>query len=306
MVEKVIDYLLVTTDPGVPGEALAGLSEAGADGPIAITGAVRIESIDETLAVRLLNASEFRGERWSPHRQFGVAQVFVREVDFSEGNLYAWDEDQSIYIALALSRLIRPHAIACDYAVRRIIDTDRSERLVPYDAQEARVAFRIEDGSRNWLDAGEARDLEALLAAYEPSVLPDRVKRALWLCELMVRERYLEDALPLIVAGLEALLKVGRRRLTDQFAQRTAALSGELGTGLTEAACRAAYDDRSAVVHGAIVDLSKPVARTRWVSEVDGLQQTLRGAIRKAIEEPRFRAVFATDQAIEGRFPLLP
>jgi len=44
----------------------------------------------------------------------------------------------------------------------------------------------------------------------------------------MVRERYLEDTLPLIVA-LEALLKVGRERLTAQFAQRTASLAGELG-----------------------------------------------------------------------------
>jgi hypothetical protein len=33
----------------------------------------------------------------------------------------------------------------------------------------------------------------------------------------MVLERYLEDALPLIVAGLEALLKVGRTHLTNQF-----------------------------------------------------------------------------------------
>jgi hypothetical protein len=178
--------------------------------------------------------------------------------------------------------------------------------LVPYDAGEARVAFRIEDGSRGWLDVGEAEEVRALLALYDHAALPDRVKRALWLCELMVRERYLEDALPLIVAGLEALLKVGRRRLTDQFSQRTAALSSELSTGLDEARCEEAYDDRSAVVHGARVDLSQRVVRTRWVSEVDALQQTLRGAIRKAIEDPGFRAVFSSDQAIETRWPLHP
>jgi hypothetical protein len=309
MVERVIDYLLVTTDPAVPGEELNGVSTAGSHGPIALTDQVRIDSIDEELAHRLMLACELRGERWEPARQYGVAQAFVREIDFTDdrcGNPYAWDEDQAIYVALALSRLIRPHATGCDYALRRIIDTDDRERLVSHDAEEARVAFRIDDRSRGWLDVGEAEQLRALLAVYDHAAMPSRIKRAMWLCELMVRERYLEDALPLIVAGLEALLKVGSGRLTDQFSQRTAALSAELSTGLDEARCEDAYDDRSGVVHGAQVDLSIPVHRTRWVSEVDGLQQTLRAAIRKAIEEPQFRALFASDAAIEARWPLRP
>jgi hypothetical protein len=76
-----------------------------------------------------------------------VAQVFVREVDPADPrqrNLYAGDEDQALYVTLALSRLVRPHAAACDYAVRRIIDTGGSERLVPYDAGEVRPALHSE------------------------------------------------------------------------------------------------------------------------------------------------------------------
>jgi len=172
---------------------------------------------DERRIVQLL-ACELRGERWEPARQYGVAQAFVPEVDFTDPrheNLYAWDDDQAIYVALALSRLIRPHATACDYAVRRIIDTDGRQRLVPHDAEAARVEFRIEDS-------------------------------------------------------------------------------------------RAAYDDSSGVVHGAQVDLGVPVVRTRFVSEVDALQLTLRAAIRKAIEDPQFRALFASDAAITVRWPLRP
>lgn len=220
-------------------------------------------------------------------------------------NLYAWDEDQALYITLALSRLIRPHATACDYTVRRIIDTNGSERLVPYDAGEARVAFQIEDRSRRgWIDAEEAEQLRALLAVYNHDAVPLRVRRALWLCELMVRERYPEDTLPLLVTGLEALLKVGRSRLTAQFAQRTAALSRELSTGLDEAQCVDAYGDRSGIVHGVQIDLSEPTYRSRFVAEVDGLQQTLRAAIRKAIEVSEFRAVFTADETIAARWPL--
>lgn len=186
------------------------------------------------------------------------------------------------------------------------MDTAASERLVPHDAGEARVAFRIDVGSRGWLDADEARQLRKLLEAYDPERLPRRVRRALWLCELMVRERYLEDTLPLIVAGLEALLKVGRERLTAQFAQRAAALAGELAIPLDEERALAAYDDRSGIVHGAQIDLSQPTEYGRFVATADALQQTLRAAIKKAVEELAFRSVFGADDDIAARWPLRP
>jgi hypothetical protein len=269
---------------------------------------VRIEALDDQLAGRLLAACDFRGERWEPARQYGVAYAFVREVppDDWQRQLYAWDEDQTLFTALALSRFIRPHATACDHAVRRLIDSAGSERLVPHDAGEARVAFRIDDGSRNWLDSSEAQKLNALLAAYRPDALPTRVRRAIWMCELMVRERYLEDALPLIVTGLEALLKVGRNRLAAQFAQRTAALAAELSIELDERGCTAAYDDRSGIVHGAHADLSEAAEFDRFVTTVGALQRVLRTALRTAIEDPTFAAVFADDKAVNERWPLRP
>ena len=208
-----------------------------------------------------------------------------------------------LFGTLALSRLVRPHAIACDYVARRLIDNDGSERLVPYDASEARVAYRIEDGSHGWLDLDDAEQLRALLAAYQPDHLPGRVTRAFRLAESMVRARFLEDTLPLVVTGLEALLKVGRRHLTEQFSQRTPALAEEFSIALTEDQCVDAYDDRSGIVHGAHVDLVHPADFTQMMVAVDGLQQTLRAAIRKAIEAPEFRALFASDAMILGRWP---
>jgi hypothetical protein len=306
VVETVLDYLLIPTDPGLPA---TDEHPAGAEGPVDLGNGTWIERPDAQLAERLMLACEFRGEQWTPARQFGVAQALVREVDSTDPrqrHLYAWDEDQRLYTTLALSRLIRPHGTACDYAVRRIVDTAGAERLIPHDAGEARVAFRIDTGSRGWLDTAEAQQLGALLAAYDPDRLPRRVSRALWLCELMVRERYLEDTLPLIVAALEALLKVGRERLTAQFAQRTAALAGELGILIEEEQAVAAYDDRSGIVHGAQIDLSQPTEYDRFVATVDALQQALRAATRKAIEDPGFGAVFAADDDIAARWPLRP
>jgi hypothetical protein len=120
----------------------------------------------------------------------------------------------------------------------------------------------------------------------------------------MVRERYLEDTLPLLVAGLEALLKVGRGRLTEQFAQRSAALAGELSIALGESDARDAYDDRFGIVHGAHIDLTQPTARSRFTRNADLLQQTLRGAVRTAIEDPEFRTLFASDATIVARWPI--
>jgi hypothetical protein len=306
VVETVLDYLLIHTDPGLPA---TDDHAAGTDGPFDLGNGVWIEGPDARLSERLMLACEFRGERWTPARQFEVAQALVREVDSTDPrqrHLYAWDEDQRLYTTLALSRLIRPHGAACDYAIRRLVDAAGSERLIPHDAGEARVAFRIDTRSRGWLDAGEAQQLGALVAAYDPERLPRRVKRAFWLCELMVRERYLEDTLPLIVAALEALLKVGRERLTAQFAQRTASLAAELGILLEEEQAVAAYDDRSGIVHGSQIDLSQPTESDRFVATADALQQTLRAAIRKAIEEPGFGAAFAVDDEIAARWPLRP
>jgi len=209
-----------------------------------------------------------------------------------------------LYTALMLSRLIRPHATALDYTVRRIINADGTERLIPNDAGEARVAFRVDDGSRNWLDIGEADELSALLQVYDPDVLPQRVRRARAFAEFVVRERFVESALPLIVAGLEALTKVGRPHVSAQFEQRASALAAELGiVGLDRERCAAAYDDRSGLVHGGDLDLSAPAAHDDFMTTFDALQRTLRAAVRLAIEQPEFAAIFNSDDLIREQWP---
>jgi hypothetical protein len=109
-----------------------------------------------------------------------------------------------------------------------------------------------------------------------------------------------------IVAGLEALLKVGRAHLSSQFTQRSAALAADLAIALTEQIAHDAYDDRSAIVHGALVDLTQVAERTHFINNVDLLQQTLRAAVRRAIEDPPFRALFASDAMILGQWPVRP
>ena len=308
MLTSVTDYLLVTPT-GAPADTDTA-TPAGSAGPVALASRLTLEVPDDTLGPRLVNACRLKGENWKAPDPYGPSQAFVLSVDpavaVARQRLYAWDTDDILLSALALSRLVRPHATACDYAVRRLVHDDGSEQLIPHDAEDARVAFRLDDGSREWLDAGEADQLRALLAAWAPDHLPRRVRLAWWQCESMVRERYLEDTLLLIVSGLEALLKIGRHRVTAQFVQRAAALAAQFSIPLTESQADAAYDDRSGISHGNPTDLSQPVARTEFVQRTDLLQQTLRATVRKAIEDPAYRALFASDGMIQGHLPVAP
>jgi hypothetical protein len=117
-------------------------------------------------------------------------------------------------------------------------------------------------------------------------------------------ERYLQDALPITVGGLESLIKVGRDWVSAQFAQRVPQLADEVQVeGLTEERCRDIYNDRSALVHGTEVDLSGPVDLDEFGQGFLALQETLKRTLRKATENPDFGARFQTDEAIKAAWP---
>jgi hypothetical protein len=220
--------------------------------------------------------------------------------------LFRWDADARLYPCLQLSRLVRDNATSTAYAVRRLIQAGGGERLVPFAGFDSHVAYRLYPDRPGWLDVDEAHALSDLLQAFwDGPVLPERVKRALRRADSVTRERYLEDALPLVFGGLESLLKTVREFAGAQFAQRTSALAIETGISLTESQCRDIYDDRSALVHGAWVDLSQPRERDAFEEGFVALQETLRRTVRRAIEDRQFAAVFDDDASISTRWPVI-
>jgi hypothetical protein len=57
----------------------------------------------------------------------------------------------------------------------------------------------------------------------------------MWRMAYAPRIRWADMLVPILVGGLEALLKIGRRDLTDQFTKRAPTLAADLGiNGLTE------------------------------------------------------------------------
>jgi hypothetical protein len=86
--------------------------------------------------------------------------------------------------------------------------------------------------------------------------LPPRVRRAMWRMAYAPRIRWADMVVPILVGGIEALLKIGRRDLTQQFKKRVPALAAEIGIdGLDENLAERLYDGRSDWVHGSHVQL---------------------------------------------------
>lgn len=318
----------VYVHPPIGWERHPGMDEKRAPGEFVdeldLGGGIVIRELDRDTAELVMNACTPRGHYFVPVRQFGQRYSFVKEVPLEElkERHFAWDTDGTLDDALTLSRLVRDNGFSTQYAAR-LLDYEDGQRCVVYVHREDKSIWRLHRG-REWLDAPEGRELAALLAAYWEcrEQLPPRVRRAMWRMAYAPRMRWADMVLPILVGGIEALLKIGRRELTQQFKKRAPALAADVGIdGLDEDLAERLYDGRSDWVHGSHVQLfAGPSAgadtsedeepegpqssdERSALAEVALLQDVLRGAVRRAIEDAEFRQVFVADETIAERWP---
>ena len=250
------------------------------------------------------------GPNFNPVRQFGEQYSFVRERDSAEveESLFGFDEDGRLQHALCLSRLVRDNGFSFQYGARVIEGPGEKRTIRPFGATDGNAAYRILEGAREWLDGNEAQVLADLLAEFHDADLPARVKEALWRSEFATRMQRIDMMVFVIVSGLEALLKVGRGRATSQFKRRVTALAAEMEVdGVDEGVCACMYDARSGWAHGHqiffdLADPPTPEEERRVKEEVALFRDVLRCAIRQAIEDADFRAIFDDDNAITERW----
>lgn len=316
----------VYAHPPIGWDRHPGLDEERAPGEFVDTidlgGGIVIEELDRDTAELVMNACTPRGHYFVPVRQFGQRYSFVKEVSLEEmeERHFAWDTDGTLDDALTLSRLVRDNGFSTQYA-SRLLDYEDGQRCIAYVHREDKTIWRLRR-DREWLDAPEGRELAALLAAYWEcrEQLPARVRRAMWRMAYAPRMRWADMVLPILVGGIEALLKIGRRDLTQQFKKRAPALAADVGIdGLGEDLAERLYDGRSDWVHGSHVQLfARPSAgagtsaeegpqssdEQSALAEVALLQDVLRGAVRRAIEDGEFRQVFVADETIAERWPV--
>jgi hypothetical protein len=292
--------------------------------PVELGRGVVIDRLTDEDVQLVFNACTPRGHYFAPIRQFGQRYSFVHELDPDEpeARRFAVDPFGWLADALQMSRLIRDNGYSMRFAAR-ITDFADGEQTVAWrrSLTGGDNAYRLRR-DRDWLDPTEGAELRNLLAALwsRASTWPGtRVGRAMFRVEYASSMAWADIALPVLVSGLESLVKTDRHPSTGQFTKRVPALASELGfDGITEDFCLRMYDARSEWVHGTHVRLfasgeeaqepeqEGPSDEAQWraVADIARLQDVLRRAVRRCIQDQDFAAIFAEDDRIRERWPV--
>jgi hypothetical protein len=285
---------------------------------VSLGNGVTVDRLSQREAERVMNACSPRGHHFVPVRQFAQRYSFIRELDPQRvaQTRSQWDSDGVLYDCLALSRLVRDNAFSSQYAARIFDFEDGEQQLIPAVGSASTAIYRLRS-NRDWLDPTEAAQLADLLTAYweHRDVLPARLSRAIWRAEWSCSISWADVALPVIVSGLEALLKTERHSATRQFVERVPLLARELGVDQVSAElCEDAYDGRSAWIHGAHVRLfvagsgddegALASDQREALLNVAVFQTLLRASVRSAVEDAAVRDIFRSDDSVRSHWPI--
>jgi hypothetical protein len=304
---RVRDVLIVKTSDGGTFDEFQAHPPAG-DPPSPLGRDAFIEQLDGDEAELVVNACEPRGHYYYAQRQYGARYAFVRNLDRAlvDPNPYGWDPEGVLWPACVMSRFVVDNAYSTEYAARVVDYEDGEQQVIPVEAVETDAIFRFDTTARDWLDAREAAELAQLLDAFwaKRDNLHDRVRLALWLSAYANHGRWLDYALPFLVAALEALLNTDNQRTRRQFIKRVSELSDELGMPLTGRFCGKVYDARSQGFHGSHVSLLHQDGLDRAIARAVALQNVLRATLRRAIEDSMFEARFESADTVRTHWPV--
>lgn len=304
-VSRIFDTLLVPTGTGTFQEHQAHPSVGDPHFDLGRGLSIVIPPYD--LVELVMNACSQRGHYFIPTRQFGCRFSFELEHPLEPEPCLRWDPDGIISQTVALSRLVRDNAYSTEYAARVVEHADGERQVIPHGAKESSHAYRLGTG-RDWLDSEDAEQLRALLQAWTElrETWPQRLRLALWTCEHVAWEYYTDISLPALVAALEGLISTDHRQVARQFCTRVPLLADQLNVpDVSRSFCTAMYKARSQGFHGSDIGLLRATPHEDAAAKVAKLQAVLRAAIRRAIEDPDFRAVFGSDDTIRTRWPVL-
>jgi hypothetical protein len=249
----------------------------------------------------LIEACDPRGVNWlKPHRAYGSQYAFARLSP--PGSSYEFDPDRRLLTCIQLSRLAHPTAVAYEFAGRLLTrDSGEVESFSPARLRGGSAVAFVTDPTRNWLSDDNVECLRQLLQSFDRDALPERVLRALFYHEYVHQLFYVDARWPMATTGLESFLHTDQAHSTRQFIQRALGLQDALAVRLaTEDDLAEIYDRRSALAHGQSFGGLTDDNRRLYTA----LEDLLRSAIRRAILDPGFAAIFTDSAAIRARWPL--
>jgi hypothetical protein len=274
------------------------------DGRFQLTSDLYIEKLNSVASNIVLDFGIPTGyEVMKPTRQYAYFYAFVRQVP-EPASIHDWDIDQKLQTTVALSRLVRPTSISFRHAARLRYSDDGTLKSA-YPAWLTGVDpdswLAPEQNYRDWLIEPEMEELKALLNASPLSALPVRLSRALWYHEYAARTYYGEIRWVTVCVALESLLHTSRGYSTRQFVERLPLLGASLGLPLTTLEAETAYDMRSRLSHGGATGKLSTSEEQVYLK----LEMVLRAALKEAILNSSFAVIFADDNAIRSKWPIV-
>jgi hypothetical protein len=239
----------------------------------------------------------------TPTRQWGYFYAFVRNVA-EPADIYRWDTDQRLQTTIALSRLIRPTSISFRNAGRiQYNDDGTAKHAFPAWLQgiDPDAWLPPEENYRDWLIKEELEELKLLSEQMSRAKLAVRISRALWYHEYAARTYYGEVRWVLVCTALESLLNTHVYNSGAQFRIRVPQLAGEIGVAMSDDHAKKAWGMRSHLSHGGATGQLKTDEEEIYKK----LEKILREALKKSILNDGFAALFADEDAVRLRWPVI-
>jgi hypothetical protein len=315
-VERIRDVMLFV----FVGEDSGDRADAAGDPPVPIARGVALKQFPVEEAELVRDACMARGHYFVPSYQSTPLWGFEREIaaDAHNEHRFAWDSDGTLITTMKLSRLVVDNGYTPEFAARVVDHADGEQQVIPQWTHylDLLPSYRMRV-SRDWITADEAAALGRLVDRYweKMDTLPGQVARALNLSEGVVHTNVYERALVLMMMALEALLNTRPTSVSKQMKHRMRLLAAELGIdGVSGGWAERMYSARSKPAHGQELRLptASPDEQADGAVEIpvealaDGarLQDLLRAALHRAIEDDAFTEIFRSPESIRARWPV--
>lgn len=266
-----------------------------------------IERLDEHTAKNVQKACE------APHYNIGCSQhdrhlyAFVQRVPEIETRSYEGME--LLHAVLALSRLIQPTSIGDRYCAKIFHYGLPTSPIYAIQYRGISPDVFLSHKQRDWLTARDGQVLRELMPWLSKGKnMHYRVHRAYWYHEYVMRSSILDIRLPLVTAGLEALLNSDKNDNKKQFCTRVPQLAKECGVSLSDSEAESAWKLRSKLVHAEafLYGLDTVLPASKHLDLYEKLETVLRDTVRRCLLDESFGDRFRDKAAVDVHWPIKP
>lgn len=273
----------------------------------ALSDDIWIERLEEQAAKNVQKACE------PPHYNIGAAEhdrhlyAFVRRVP--EGETRRYEGLEILHGVLALSRLIQPTSTGDRYCAQ-VFHYGLADSPV-YAIQYRGISSDIflSRKQRDWLTVEDGVTLRRLMPWLSKGKnMHYRVHRAYWYHEYVMRSSILDIRLPLVTAGLEALINSDKNDNRKQFCTRVPQLAKACGIAFSDTEVDSAWKLRSKLVHAEafLYGLDTILPATEHLDLYERLETILRDTVRRCLLDESFGNRFQDKDAVDAHWPLKP